>query len=438
MPPPWHRKGVALILILSIWLCLAFLAGTGPVSAKPSMRRSPFKIEIGVTEGAPLGRLATVPVRIHSSPDRISGFSFLIAFDSTVLKFKDARPGAWLISERWQDFDFEIVRQSERESIYPLSLLRVFARRGDRAEPPPTPAESDIDLAELTFYLIDNPKIACRSLPVQFFWRYCDDNVVFEAPENHPRYVRRVYEPGGGVAGIDTFDSDTLAVNIQDLPPPCATVVGSTQNFTVDFINGGIVVSCIQPGPEDRVIMGDFDHDGYPDQMEDLAILADLILREAVEKASRGNIYGGMVSHAPDGTPLTLGSLVRLANPPPMDSMLNLPPQGDIILLSIPPKPDTVKVFYQSTVPLGGLLLVFDADGQTSPPIPASTFSGMVTRWLAEKETLRMIVFAHGGRLLPAGIHLLANVPLEGTAHVRSAAAVDRFGRPVKVILLGH
>jgi hypothetical protein len=438
LPHPPYRKKIASNLILSICLCLASLAGIGPVSATPSMRRAPFKIEIGVTEGAQLGGSATVPVRILTGADRISGFSFLIVFDSTVLKFKDARPSAWLKAERWQDFDCEIVTQSEQESIYPLSLLRISARRGNRAEPPSPSSTAAVDLAELAFYLIDDPKIACRSLPLQFLWRYCDDNIVFEAPDNRPRYVRRVYEPGGAFARLDTFDADTLPANIQDLPPPCAAVIGSTQNFTVHFINGSIVASCIWPHPEDLSITGDFDHDGVADQTEDWATLADLILREAVENASRRNIYGGMLSHAPDGTPLTLGSLVRLANPPPWDSLLNLPPQGDIVLLSIPPNPDTVKIFCQSTVSLGGILLVFDVDGQVSPPHTASAFAGMVTRWLMDEKTLRLIIFAHDGRLLPAGIHLLAGVPVTGTARLRSAAAVDRFGRPVKVILLGH
>ncbi|MDD4052246.1 MAG: hypothetical protein PHR28_10175, partial [candidate division Zixibacteria bacterium] len=314
----------------------------------------------------------------------------------------------------------------------------ISARRGNRVASPSRSSASAGDLAELAFYLIDDPKIACRSLPVQFFWRYCDDNIILENPGDRPRYVRRVYEQAGGYARRDTLDSDTLPMNIGDLPPPCATGIGSTQNFTVDFINGGIVASCIWPRPEDGPMRGDFDHDGYPDQLKDWAVLADLILREGVENASRRNIYGGTLSHAPDGTPLTLGSLVRLANPPPMDSLLNLPPQGDIVLLSIPPKPDTVKIFCHSTVPLGGLILVFDVDGQPSPPVPAPTFAGMVIRWLTDEKTLRLIIFAHDGRLLPAGIHFLAGVPFAGTARLRSAAAVDRFGRPVKVIFLGH
>ncbi len=422
--------------VLSGWLCL--MAGVESFPAEPAAHPEPFRIEIGVKYGVQPGQKATIPVHLLSGADRIDGFMFLVAFDSTVMKFQGVKPGDWTTGPGWRDFDYRLILQSERESIYPLCLMQISARRESPVGSDVPAADSAVDLAELTFSLIDDPKIACRLFPLQFFWRRCDDNVIYESPGRAPRYVRRVYEQTRPSARVDEFDADTLPAVIRDLPPPCAEWAESMRDFTVNFVNGGIVASCVRGDPLDRPMAGDLDENGLPDRMEDLGILADLILREGVENASRSNIYGGTLSHAPDGTPLTLGSLVRLANPLPFDSLINLPPRGDIVLLNLHPQPDTLKIFCQSTVPLGGLLMVFDVAGETSPPLPTRAIANMMTRSLAGAGTFRLIMFAHDGILLPAGIHLVAEVPYAGTVHLRSAAAVDRFGLPVKIIFLGH
>jgi hypothetical protein len=393
-------------LIGFFWLGLGTAVDGQP---PPAPHPVPFRAEIVTQTGARPGQDITVPLRLSSGGDRIDGFTVMIAFDSTVVKFREAVAGANGKRNQWRDFDCRLVPQSERESIYPLSLLRLSARRDRSAPPPPPGGDTTVEMARLTFSLIDDSRIACLSLPLQFFWRRCEDNIIYEAPGFKPRYVRRVFE---------RFRPSTM--------------IGD-----VDSVHGAIGVACLD-GPRDiGPPAGDLDGDGTPGGATDLAILAELILRQAVDKSSRKNIYGGILSYAPDGTPLTLGSLVRLANPVPPESLVNLPPHGDILLLSIPPRPDTMKIFCQSTIPLGGLLLVFDVDGQTSSPRPSPAAAGMVTDFLAGDRSLRLIMFASQSRLLPAGIHRLVDVPYTGTVRLRTAAAVDRLGHPIKMIYLG-
>jgi|GEM_PF-6314126 len=419
----------------AIWLGLAAAVGAQSLPGAPPALLVPLRVEIESRDGARPGQEITVPLRLSSGAGRIDGFSLVIAFDSTVLKFREAVRGPQ--APPWTNFECRPIPQSERESIYPLCLLRVSARRDSSVESPFPATGTSGELAGLTFSIINDPRIACRSLPLQFFWRRCDDNIIYETPGFQPRYVRRVFEQTPPSTANTDGDADTLPAIIPDLPPPCVGWAGSIRDFAVDFVNGDIGVSCPDRGPDLEPPVGDLDGDGIPGGSTDLAILADLIVRRAVENASRKNIYGGILSYAPEGTPLTLGSLVRLANPVPPESLANLPPHGDILLLSIPPRSDTLKIYCQSTVRLGGLLLVFDVDGETSSPRPSPAAAGMVTDFLCGERSLRLLMFAREGRLLPAGIHALAEIPYAGTVRLRTAAAVDRFGHPIKMIYLG-
>lgn len=418
------RLELAAGLTLVLWLGLA-----AAISAQrpPAPHPVPFRVEIDARDGARPGQNITVFLRFSSEADRIDGFSLVIAFDSTVMKFREAVRGPH--TPPWRDFECRPIHQSERESIYPLCLLRVSARRDPWVESPFPVTGTSGELAGLIFSIIDDPRIACHSLPLQFFWRRCDDNIAYETPGFRPRYVRRVFEQTPPSTANTDGDADTLPDIIPDLPAPCVGWTESIRDFAVDFVNGSIDVSCSD--------LGDLDGDGISGGSADLAILADLIVRRAVENSSRKNIYGGILSYAPDGTPLTLGSLVRLANPVPPESLANLPPHGDLLLLSIPPRSDTLKIYCQSTVRLGGLLLVFDVDGETSAPQPSPAAAGLVTDFLAGERSLRLLMFARQGRLLPAGIHALVEIPYAGAVRLRAAAAVDRFGHPIKMIYLG-
>lgn len=418
---------------------ITLLLGTAAIirAQGPPPPPLPIRVEIVGPNGARPGQEVTAGLRLSSGGDRVEGYSFLIAFDSTVMRFRRAVPGRPKGKTVWQDFECRPVPQSERESIYPLCLLQVSARRHPTDRVPFASAEPTVQAAELTFAIIDDPRIACRSLPLQFFWRRCDDNVIYEAPGSHPRYVRRVFDRFRPAGAPENVDFDTLPPAVGDLPLPCNGWTASVRNFTVDFIHGAVDVSCLDGTSGLRPPAGDFDHDGISGGPTDLAILAELILRDGVDNSSRKNIYGGVLSYAPDGTALTLGSLVRLANPVPAESLVNLPPHGDILLLSIPPRPDTARIYCQSTVPLGGILLVFDVDGLSSSPRPATVASGMITDFVSGDGFLRLIMFAHDGRLLPPGIHSLADIPCTGSLRLRTAAAVDRFGHPIKMIFLG-
>jgi len=92
---------------------------------------------------------------------------------------------------------------------------------------------------------------------------------------------------------------------------------------------------------------------------------------------------------------------------------------------------NTLNIYYQSEIPLGGLFLILIADGTAGPPQFHIVARNMTKDYSYLDNTLRIIIvpplFPSGPTLpyLPAGTHLLCSVPFEKSLIIGYADATD-------------
>jgi len=424
---------VALLVILTS-ICSQVFSQGAPTAA--GAEDAPFKIEIEQNRSAEAGHDAVVVIRIRSGLDRITGFSFLLAFDTANMALRQVEPGGFVAGHGWEQFSVEPITPAPGDTIAPISLLRITAAVG-HGVPPDTLQKSSSGLVRLVFYFDNKVAVACKNFPVRFFWRTCEDNVVLAGPEKTPYYVREVHDLKSAWSRSAETTDDCLAQAPKgpETPRGClGDAIPSAQRGVV-FINGGIIGYCT----EFSRVLGDIDLNGLPDQETDVAALARLLVHGCLcgyQTDSLQFVLNSVKRSPADSIALSISSLVH-ANRIVGDDLSPAPPTTkDSLIIDAGVTATSLTLAYTATTRIGALMLMLETDSTAAVPIVSEKGFGRQVAYGRFDGRLCLIVYDIGRTVLPSGKYELGSLLLPGLRRLISAKAVDYQGNPVKVTIV--
>ena len=432
-----HRKTSTFILTAIMAILWASVHGqTAPPDSSTS-KQAPIKIEMEINRMAVPGEGAVIVIRLRPGFDRMTGFSFLLAFDTTNMVFKQAEPGGYIKYRGWADFSVEPVAATPEDSIAPINLLRITAAPG-RGVPPDTLQKSSTGLVRLVFFIDTKRAIGCRYLPVRFFWRTCEDNLVLDGPEKTPYYALEIRDllSSWTEPTDSTDDCLYMAEKKPEMPAACRGGGIPSSQRGVIYVDGGVQGYC------DRYssVLGDLDLNGLPNQETDVAALARLLVHGYLCGYGTDSLQF-LLKCAPrspsDTTSITISSLVSFNRIVAGDPEPKLSPARDSVMLSAGISTDTLALSYLSSTRLGALVLTLATDSGAIVPVTSGRAFGRQIAYARFEDRLCLIVYDIGRTYIPEAKNDLGSFAFPGLKRLISAKAVDYQSRPVKVILPG-
>jgi hypothetical protein len=426
---------LALMITVAAWGGAA-VGQTPPEAASPA-DQAPFKIEMEKNRSAEAGREAVIVIRLRSGLDRITGFSFLIAFDTTNVAFRKAEPGGFIKGRGWEHFSAEPVTVVPGDTIAPVNLLRLTADFGAGVAPD-TLQKSSSGLVRLVFYLDTKRAVDCKNYPVRFFWRTCDDNLVLAGPEKTPYYALEVHdlESAWSHAADPAEDCMALGPKLPETPVSCRGDKVPAAQRGVVYFDGGIEGYCA----EYSQVLGDIDLNGLPNQETDVAAVARLLVHGFLcgyQTDSMQFLLKSLSRSPSDSISLSISSLVHANRIVTDDAIHSASPELDSILLDAPVTSDSLTISYISSTRLGAMMFILKTDSGATVPVMAERAFGRQAAYGRYNNRLCLIVYDVGPTSLPQGKCALGGFGFPGMTRLISAKAVDYYGRPVKVILPG-
>ncbi|MDD4052247.1 MAG: hypothetical protein PHR28_10180 [candidate division Zixibacteria bacterium] len=409
--------------------------GQTPPQGSSLPDQAPFKIEIERNRTVMPGQDAVIVIRLRSGSDRMTGFSFLLAFDTANMIFKQAEPGGFVKGRGWADFSVEPVTATPKDSIAPISLLRITAATG-RGVPPDSLQRSSTGLVRLVFFVDKRRAIECRYLPVRFFWRVCEDNIVLDGPEKTPYYALEIHDRLSSWTEPADSATDCLAFAEKkpDVPASCRDGGVPASQQGVVYIDGGIEGYCDLYSS----VLGDLDLNGLPDQETDVVALARLLVHGSLcgyQTDSLQFLLKCVPRSASDSVSLSISSLVSFNRTVAGDQKPVPPAAPDSIMLTAKISTDSLTLSYFSSTRLGTLLLTLATDSGATIPVTSGPAFGRQIAYARFEDHCCLIIYDIGRTCLPEGKNNLGGFPLSGLRRVISAKAADYYGRPVKVVL---
>lgn len=434
--PRLKRSVFVLTMALAVWAGSA--AGQTPSPMTPPVDQAPFKIEMEQNRYAEAGQDAVIVIRLRSGFDRISGFSFLLAYDTSNMTFKQAEPGGFIKGHGWGEYSAEPVAIAPGDTIAPVNLLRITAAAGAGA-PPDTLQKSSTGLVRLVFYLDTKRAVDCKSFPIRFFWRTCEDNLILAGPEKTPYYALQVNDLQSAWSQTADSSEDCLAQTQRkpEMPACCrGEAVPSAQRGVVYF-DGGIIGYCAQYSQ----VLGDIDLNGLPNEETDVAALGRLLVHGFLCGYQTDSLQFLLksVTRSPfDTISLSISSLVHFNRIVAGDAVPNLAPILDTLSLKAAVTSDSLTLSYKSSTRLGALMLIMMIDSSITVPVISERGFGRQAAYGSYGGRLCLIIYDIGQTYLPEGEFALGNFGFPGLKRLISAKAVDYHGRPVKVIVTGN
>jgi hypothetical protein len=379
---------------------------------------------------------AVIVIRLRPGTGQLTGFSFLIAYDTTNIVFKQAEPGGYIKYRGWADFSIEPVTATPQDTVAPISLLRITAAPGRGGAGDSLQKEST-GLVRLVFYVDKRRAIECRYFPVRFFWRTCEDNVVLDGPKKTPYYALEIQDrlSSWSVPSDSTEDCLYTTIKRTQTPIACAGDNIPPARRGVSYMDGGVQGYC------DRFssVLGDLDLNGLPDQETDVAAMARLLVH--------GNLCGYQtdslqfmlrcVPRSPyDSVSFTISSIVSFNRTVTGDAEPHPTPANDSVTLSAGISGDTLSLSSLSSTRLGAFMLTLSTDSGAIIPVTSVRAYGRQIAYARFEDRLCLIIYDIGRTYVPEGKSDLGSYAFPGLKRVISAKAVDYFGRPVKVSLL--
>jgi hypothetical protein len=447
------KTTVAALLIILTALCPQVFSQTAP--ATTTTDNAPFKIEIEQNRSAEAGKDAVIVIRLRTGHDRLTGFSFLLAFDTVNMAFKTAEPGGFVKGHGWEQFSVEPITPAPGDTIAPVCLLRVTAALGKGVQPD-TLQKASNGLVRLVFYLDTKRATDCKNYPVRFFWRTCEDNLVLDGPEKTPYYVREVHDLQSNWS-LNTDPADDCLAQAPkgpETPRSCRGGDIPPERRGVVYFNGGIIGYCSEYssvlGDIDLIIgycseyssvLGDMDLDGLPNQATDVAALASFLVHGCLcgyQTDSLQFLLKSVNRSRSDSLALTISSLAYANRVVSGDYSPAPVARKDSLLLDAKVTADAVTLSYDATTQLGALMLTLETDSGAAEPIVSEKALGRQAAYGRFDGRLCLIVYDIGKTAMPQGKQSLGSMAIPGLKRVLSAKAVDYQGNPVKAITTGN
>jgi len=226
------------------WSRLSNVIGKVALESSCTALEPCLQIRIDSVGQARRGQHNLVEIMLDYSNRSVGGFDLLIGYDRTTHTMAGARPGPLYGSCGWEYFNY-VLEPTTGCSVCPSGLLHISAmpELNNGSVYPNCSLEGMAGSIVTLDYLINNdPTLACKFLPIGFFWLGCDDNVFVSSDREAQWLSREVYDAQHhNITDVTRgFPGDRGA------PNACLVYVAGepSPSRCVDYTAGGLSVSC--------------------------------------------------------------------------------------------------------------------------------------------------------------------------------------------------
>ncbi|MGB5107925.1 MAG: T9SS type A sorting domain-containing protein, partial [Candidatus Zixiibacteriota bacterium] len=389
--------------------------------------------------GGLLGTVQEVSITRVAGTEPISGFTFLIAFDTPPLSFMSAEPGVGLINCGWEYFTYNYIPTGENCDIdCPASLVRITAI-ADVTEIGGTPSCGQLgqgtELARLKFYVTLDRHFECYSMPVRFAWLNCGDNTALSTNSDTLWISERVFDiqnfdpfndPNFEITDLTCHDSVSFGGACSD----CEVISPVPTVRDIYFLNGYIDNAC-----DGFPSAGDLNLNGISFEIADAKVYADYFLYGLAALDPNPYYRSEQIVQSDanqDGTVLTPADLTYLlrvivgdASPYPKLQPLSSFVEVDVL---------GGRVSYESADSIGVAFMSFEITGD----VKITNHTDLQLNYAEREGELRVLLwpgFDDMTNYLAAGLNEIVTV--EG-AELESAMLSDYDGNVMVVHITKH
>lgn len=204
-------------IIFSLIICLLIV---GSSFAEPRSHPQ-FEIEIANIDstehsypGVIQGTTVSVPIIVNKATHKISGFDFCVEYDPRALMLLSIEPGSYLTGDYKTHFGYEIQLDSGIiiDTINSVQITGIWCSVGGNNSPPQyVNFDSGDTLAVMNFLVTTDLTLECQSLPIEFYFNDCTDNIVYSWPAEKVYYPRQVFSYDDSLI-IDFENADRKSV----------------------------------------------------------------------------------------------------------------------------------------------------------------------------------------------------------------------------------
>ncbi len=390
------------------------------------------RVQIFSYHGGQVGHPATITVSVDSLDFEISGFNLLIAVDQSSYAVTSVTPGQFFEDCSWEYFTYRIIHDSAQ--YYNLGdytdLLNIVALASVSSgfNPSCYSGGTTYNLAQVECLLglpIPGRPLECEWLPIRFYWRDCDDNVLYSRDNDTVYTAVELFEYG--FPDPDPVTYPFPGFGIPD--PPCPDPPGQAVVSSLAFQNGGIDVCCLP-----NSLKGDVNLNGIHYEMADLVLFVNYFTWGLIVFITQPDWQLDQCDINFDGM-VTVGDLVLLIR---------------IVVGDIPPILGPYKIASQATASLtwsaGKTRLTLDAgedvgavylrfvsdDGRVLNSSDVTFFGPDFTVGNIGDTTTMLLVDTEGQPALEGGSLLILELP-DNDARLVEIQVADMNGNPFKL-----
>jgi hypothetical protein len=228
---------------------------------------NPYAVRIEQIRNQIQGQYALVDVTADKVqlPTGLGAYDLLIKYDNSALTLSEVIEGDIFAQCGWEYFTYRIGADGNCPEC-PSGLVRVIGiaetNNGDDHPTCDVPDSLPATLFRMKFLVSNDRTLECQYIPIQFYWRDCDDNQLASNDDHLIKLIAdRVFDSVGAMFPIDS--SSAFLPGTNGLPwQTCQTAENEKPSIRrlVDFYHGGIGIVCRDS--IDTSCRGDLDGDG--------------------------------------------------------------------------------------------------------------------------------------------------------------------------------
>ncbi len=390
------------------------------------------RMEISAFQGGQVGHPATVTVSVDTMDFEIGGLSLLLAVDQTSYALKRITPGHMFQDCQWEYFTYRVIHDSAQYynlgDYTDLLDITALASVSSGVTPQCYGASSPYDLVQIEFLLsLPYPGhwIDCMWLPIRFYWRDCEDNVLY-SPNNDTVYTAiELFEYGNPNPVTYTFPG----FGVPD--PVCPDPPGQVAVNSLTLRNGGIDIYCLLYPLKGDVNLNDLHY-----ELPDLVLFVNYFLyglpvfiRDPGWQLDQCDVdYNGMVTVSD----LVHFARIVLGDMPPILGPLKVSPHSATVSSQRSSEGKRL-VTLDAGSDVGAVYLRFVSDNSHMLTLSDITLlDPALTLGNIGDTTTMLLVNVEGGPVLPGGLHLLFELD-DASARLVELQVIDASGLPFKL-----
>lgn len=391
------------------------------------------RIDISVENEGQVGHPAILAVSVDSLEFDISGFNLLLAVDQSSYVVNRITPGQFFEDCGWEYFTYRVIHDSAQH--YNLGdytdLLNITALASVSSGYTATcyGAGAAYDLVQIECLLgLPYPGhwLDGMWLPIRFFWRDCNDNVLYSRNSDTVYAAAELFEYDYPDPIPVTYPFPGFGVP----DPPCPDPPGQVAVNSLTLQNGGIDVFCLL-----YPLKGDVNLNSIHYELSDLLLFVNYFIWGQIVfviqpdwQLDQCDIdYNGMI------TTSDLILMVRIVLgdiPPILGPLYKEIPQA---MASLSTSEGKTLLTLDASRDVGALYLRFVSDnGQALTPSDVTFYGPAFTMGHIGDTTTMLLVDTEGRLALESGSHLLFDLA-DADARLVELQVVDMYGNPFKL-----